>query len=247
MNTSLIILIVLVVVILVAILLTSPTCKNAVANLRPESAKKAPIVNAKKDGKKVESASRQRRDQVVAKRQGKQQVAAPKSQKKTNLKASADLKNATQKASPQVKSGKSGKFVNQTDVEAKVLKEHPDAKILNSQSPFKTLSGKVENLFDPVSNEAAEFGLTEEQLDAMAKAYKKDFLDAPKVETVRHKSYVRSEVENAENKIRESFVQTTLNSVRDPSEELVSEFYKQKAMNSDEKISKKKMTFRSRK
>tara|TARA_R110001632_G_scaffold147213_3_gene264276 strand:+ start:3117 stop:3824 length:708 start_codon:yes stop_codon:yes gene_type:complete len=235
MNTSLIILFVLVVVVLAAILLTSPTCKNAVASIRPNMGTGHPpvVLNTKKSKMSL--------------------AATAKKNDRKSAKSKKHAKHVEKKVPTKMSVYKQRKEEEQArkKAEAKALAEHPDAKVIHVEaappSAFKTLNGRVENLFDPVDNSADQFGLSEAQLDAMAMAYKKDHLDAPKVETVRHKSYVKSEVENAEKKIRESFVQTTLNSIRDPNENMVSDFYRDKAMGKSEKRSTVKMSFRSRK
>lgn len=281
MNTSLIILIVLVVVILVAILLTSPTCKNAVQSAVRGKQSIAPVVeqNNTKQAEALErlatEAAKKRNRQYTARNASrkpiqptrkvntpqKPTVEAPKNipqrppRNVSRRTAQSDQKVETPQK-PTVEARKrTRQYTARNTIQPIQNNVIPTQSIQTPQnnvsaqvqaSSFKTLSGHVENLFDPVENVAAEFGLTEAQLDAMARSYKKDFLEAPKVEAVRHKSYVRSEVEAAENKIRETFVHSVINSVRNPQEELVSEFYRDKAMGIVENQSAKKISFRSR-
>lgn len=77
-------------------------------------------------------------------------------------------------------------------------------KVQNKQ--FPVLNGAVENLFSATQNVEAELGMSEYELNVLAEKYKKRHLTEQKVTVPRNKAVKRSDIENAEKQLRQSFV-----------------------------------------
>lgn len=264
MNTSLIILIVLVTVILIAILLTSPTCKNAVASIRGKSKSSPPVMTPKnkpqapakknklspqkntltnKQTPQKKSVSNKKARNVVSESNEENMHPRDRARARREERLKGRQSQPSEPTPEVVPSAPSSEVVEQ---HKKALDHFEGAQVIvNKASDFKVLSGRIENMFDVEKDEGSEFGLTEKQLDDMARAYKKEYLDAPKVEVPRHRSVNRRELENAENMTRTSFAQMAANGRRDAEDEFVDNKFKDLVMGA-EQTPKVKTAFRAR-
>jgi biopolymer transport protein ExbB/TolQ len=88
-----------------------------------------------------------------------------------------------------------------------------EQKVTQEQTPDLTiperipvLKGPVEDLFNYKPNQAAKFGLTEEQLDEMARKYHAEHLADKKPTQIRNRANMRRDAQRAEDRLRSSFV-----------------------------------------
>jgi hypothetical protein len=183
MKNSLVILIVLVIVILVAIFVTSPTCKNAVSSLFKKPVREL-ATEALEDQKEVV-----KRDIEVANQRPAVPTPMPSALPSQSVAApSEDFLRKRRQAQGQVSQS-----------------------VHSAQNgSFRVLSGNLEEMFDVKKDVQNEFGISEAELDAMALAYKQTHLDAPKPETIRHRSVRRSDFERSEEVLRSSFANRSL-------------------------------------
>lgn len=201
MHSSLTILIILTVVVLIAILMTSPTCKNAVGA----------ILKGKK--KRVEKPTNPPSAPAVeAPAPKKPQVAsAPKPRAPT----------------PVVQSP------------AKVEASQPQMEV-KSDPQYRVLTGNVLDMFNNTVDVQSEFGVTDEQIDLMARQYKVDHLDVHKEEVTRHRSFVRSAYEEADAKLREGFQQMMVFGKKPNTEEAIIAMREEKITKGEDLTNKRK-------
>lgn len=181
MKTSLTILIILTVVVLVVILMTSPTCKNAVGAVLGK--KKALQTTPPVQKPTVKSIPRP---------------------------SSAEMKTASNAMKPKsvpVEHRPVGPQVH-TLAQSNVPISQPRQEVM-SDPKFEVLSGNILDMFNSTMDVSAEFGLTDEQVDAMAREYKASHLDVKKEEVTRHRSIIRSQLDEADAKLRDGFQRPT--------------------------------------
>jgi len=190
MHTSLTILIILTVVVLIVILMTSPTCKNTVgALLGRKKVEAKPKVAAKKSEVSASKAAPKKKSTLES-------LAKPTN---TDMKAAAKALNKPQPKTP-VKATPEVPKVAPIETPKVAQTETPK---VNASHPV--LNGSVLDMFNNTLDVKSEFGLSEEQIDALAKEYKTTHLDVHKDEVTRHRSIVRSHLEEADAKLRDGF------------------------------------------
>lgn len=88
---------------------------------------------------------------------------------------------------------------------------------------FPVLSGNLYSLLDSKVDVKSNFGISEEELNAMAKKYKETHLDVPKPEIIRNRHLNRTAAENAEAVLLQSFINSAGSGQRPDTEQLVVE------------------------
>jgi hypothetical protein len=91
------------------------------------------------------------------------------------------------------------------------------------EAPARRLTGNLFELFNPSVDVQAEYGLSEEQLEVMAREYKAKHLDTPKPEVLRSRHLTRSGLERAEQVGRKSFMTSAGSGKRLDSDQLVTD------------------------
>jgi hypothetical protein len=193
MHTSLTILIILTVVVLIVILMTSPSCKSAVGAMLGQKKVNQPVKASKTPAPAKPSI------RSLPKPSG-QDMKAAASALKSKVRTGATQLNTQLPAGPQA-----------------VKLEKPKTSVM-SDPKYPVLNGSVLDLFNSTMDVQSEFGLTEEQIDALAQDFKETHLDAKKDEVTRHRSIIRSQLEEADAKLREGY-QTRLTSGKKPNTE----------------------------
>ena len=108
------------------------------------------------------------------------------------------------------------------------------------------LEGPIENLFDTKLDVQAEFGMTEAEIDRLAKDHYERHL-APKTQArTRHRSVLRTETENAEQALRESFVNTVQLGNRMSAEQFTNDAMRNNIINAEKSKSNTKRSARSK-
>jgi hypothetical protein len=222
-----IILIVVVAIILVAILMSSPTCKKAVSGIFK--------------GKK-EVASKPKVAEPIApkpKPRPPQPISIPDPKQNTD--------------NPVFPPNQQGVVQPQASVPAMVPDpqqnvdnpEFPPHQrgVVQPQASFPVLSGNLYNLLDPKVDVKANFGISEEELNVMARKYKETPLDTPKPEIIRNRYVNRSAMERAENVLLQSFISSTGSGQRPDTEQLVVEVMRDRVA-SEQRGKEKRLTSR---
>lgn len=98
-------------------------------------------------------------------------------------------------------------------------------------APVPSLSGPVENLFDPQVDLQGKFGVSDAQLTEMAKNYKKRHMTVTKPQVPRSRHVRRSEQEAAEDIMRQTYINANrATNQRDNSDEFVMDAMKQQIL-----------------
>lgn len=107
-----------------------------------------------------------------------------------------------------------------------------DKKSRQSKNPQQTpvLAGSLEHLFDAKTDVEAEFGITEEQLTAMAMDHKKRLMSQQKESVSRNRGIRRADLELAERNLRESVKNQAIGNKRIDMEEFTQNMMKQNAI-----------------
>lgn len=201
MKASLIILIVLVVIVLIVILMSSPTCRNAVTGVF-------------KGKPKVEN---------------KPKLAPPAPgpivEKQAEPIMNGKVISSPSSATPQP--FVNGKVLSQPDLPQVAPTAAPAPA---AEKPAKVLSGNLFEMLNPSVDVQAEYGISEEELNMLAKKYKEDHLETPKPEVIRSRHLTRSGVENAERTARQSFITASGTGKREDSEQFYTEVMRDKLM-----------------
>ena len=218
MHTSLTILIILTVVVLIVILMTSPTCKNAVNSVLSGKKQAPKAVQSQASNAAPAAKSSVKSIQRPAANEMKKAAAAMKPQ----VARPAQVQ-AARTAGPQQIN-----FVPKVDVTAEVL----------SDPQYPVLNGNLLDMFNVTVDVQAKFGLSEEQVNAMAKEYKETFLDVKKDDVTRHRSVIRSQLDEAEMKLRGGFVK--LSGQKPSVEETLSSMREDRVQRGEELVTAKK-------
>jgi hypothetical protein len=191
MHTSLTILIILTVVVLIVILMTSPTCKNAVGAVLGQ--------------KKVTTPSKGKpaAPQIAAARPSVRSLPHPSGQEMKSAAMAMQSASMHTPAAPQ-----------HVSVSAPKMSVMSDPK-------YPVLNGSVLDLFNSTMDVQSEFGLTEDQIDALAKDFKETHLDVKKDEVTRHRSIIRSQLEEADAKLREGYQARLMSGKKPDTEETI--------------------------
>jgi hypothetical protein len=185
MKTSLTVLIILTVVVLIVILMTSPTCRNAVSS----------VLGGKKQVQKAVKST-----PPVASQPAKPSVNSIQRPSGSDMRAAAAAMGQRPGQAPQVQS--STQPLGPQQVNFVPPSEAPKMEVM-SDPKYPVLNGNLLDMFNNTVDVQATFGLSESQIDAMAKEYKETFLDVKKDEVARHRSIIRSHLEEAETKLRQ--------------------------------------------
>lgn len=212
MHSSLTILIILTVVVLIVILMTSPTCKNAVGSILK--------------GKKKETSS----DALTS-------TAGPSVEKKVASREEASKLQQRKAAETMETYKKAQSGVVQSP--AKVESSQPRVEV-KSDPQFKVLSGNILDMFNNTVDVEKQFGLTESQINELAMKYKAEHLDVHREEVTRHRSFVRSDLDEADAKLRDGFQKSTLIGKKPNMDETVIAMREEKLANGEDLTRKKK-------
>lgn len=215
MRSGLIILIVLVIIVLIAILMTSPTCRSAVTGVF----KGKPKVDAKKSMPPVSAPTpmiEQVAKPIVMNNKSVQQ--APPVAQQAERVASPVASNGPIHGSGQVNTNRSAPAQEQ------VSTQQASAPRVNASA--KLLTGNLFELLDPSVDVQAEFGISEAELDVLAKKYKEQHLDTPKPEVIRSRHLTRTGLENAERVSRQSFITAAGTGKRNDGEEVFTSLFR---------------------
>lgn len=209
MKAGLIILIVLVIIVLIVILMTSPTCRNAVTGVF----KGKPKVDSKKISPPVSQPG-----PVI------EQVAQPivNGKKVTSNKPVSTI-------APIHGAGQTP-LVNQTAHAPVVPKREPVSAPKEVSPPAKLLTGNLFELLNPSVDVQAEFGISEAELEALARKYKEQHLDTPKPEVIRSRHLTRSGLEKAEQVSRQSFITAAGTGKRSDGEEVFTTLFRDRML-----------------
>lgn len=109
------------------------------------------------------------------------------------------------------------------------------------------VQGSIENLFDGKLSVEAEFGLTEAQIDQMAREYHDKHLAQKKNGKTRHRSLRQAETDVAETKLRNSFMKLHSNNKRIDTEEFTSEAFRANIVASEQTKGETSRSSRTRK
>lgn len=205
---TLVVIVVIVIIVILLFVLATPRCRNFLEGSRSKQSKKV-------------SKSHQREEEEQAARE----EAARKIRE-----AHKPTKNEPQKnifpAKPILSHATPGTNPRQVAKDAPKVEAPTD---LTIPEIIPVLKGRLENLFDFVPNAAAEFGITDEQLDRMARDYHAKHLADKKPQQIRNRNIIRRDAELAEQKLRSSFVNMAANKTQRGSE-FVNETMQKKIM-----------------
>lgn len=203
MNGSLVALIVLIILIIIIVIAANPDSRNAVANMlgkKKELDVLEPVEASKKPSQKVPVKNIPAKP-VQASHPNVQDLFAKKyAETKQNREAYIAAQKAAMQPKPQAapQQPPRAKPTHQVQVERK----HEYVPIVE---------GSVENMFDAKLDVQSEFGLTEAQLDQMAKEHYERHLAESKASKTRHRSLRHSELDKAEIKLQNSMMQVHRN------------------------------------
>lgn len=217
MRSGLIILIVLVIIVLIAILMTSPTCRSVVTGVF----KGKPKVDTKKPTQPV-SAQAPMIEQVA-----KPIVSGNKSVQQTP----PTIQQAQRIVSPVASNGpilESGQGPQAAPLEE--VAQQPMVEQVKVNAPAKLLTGNLFEMLNPSVDVQAEFGISEAELDVLARKYKKQHLDTPKPEVIRSRHLTRTGLENAERVSRQSFITAAGTGKRNDGEEVFTTLFRDRML-----------------
>lgn len=102
----------------------------------------------------------------------------------------------------------------------------------NMQPIVQSLGGSVEDLFNPKTDVEAEFGISEAQLNVMARQYKSRNASQEQASVPRHRSFMRKDAEEAEESFFKSFqnMASSRATERMNSEDFATEVYRRNIM-----------------
>lgn len=217
-NTTLLVIIVVIILIILIILFATPACKEAVSKALTKKVAKDMKVKSEKVAASRKASSTKKSPVKAAKptTQPKRKVNNPKVEE---MRAKALAAQKDQK--------KVGAQRAQPKVEKPKYKTASDLKV---PEKIPVLNGSVENLFNAKSDIEAEFGITESELDQMAREYKQRHLSNKKPHVARNKALRRREVEAAERKVRESMKGMAVQNQRFDTEELTQDIMRKNVM-----------------
>jgi len=205
---TLVVIVVIVIIVILLFVLATPSCRNFVSGTHSKESKK---VSKSHQSVELEQASREE-----AARKIREAHKPTKSEPQKNIfPAKPILSHATPGTNPR-------KVTQEKDQ----VQAQPD---LSIPERVPVLKGRLENLFDFVPNAAAEFGLTDEQVDRMARDYHAKHLADKKPQQIRNRNIIRRDAELADQKLRSSFVSMAANKTQRGSE-FVNEAMQKKIM-----------------
>lgn len=190
MHTSLTILIILTVVILVVILMTSPTCKSVVGVALGQKKVGNPNNLKAIKGNTPNDRHMSKVTQKAAK-PSVERLPRPSGEKLRS--AARALPTRKPVAATHVSAGP--QHINITAPTSSLV----------SDPKYPTLNGNLLDLFNSTLDVQSEYGLTEEQIDALAKDFKETHLDVKKDEVTRHRSIIRSQLEQSDAKLQAGY------------------------------------------
>lgn len=219
MNTTIVILIILVIVILLVFFLNTPTCKNMVSGAKRNKVQSGNLKpSIPFEHFKAKYANSKNKIHGGNPQPRPIQVDPKKKHKKS------------QGGNPQPK-----------PVQDDRVKELKDIKF--DKNPIKVLSGGVEDMFTPKVDLVNEFGITNAELDRMARDYSRKHLEASAPSVPRHRSIRRRNVDYAEKALRESFMRMASKNEKIDADEFTAEAYRKNIMKAE---SRKKQPKRSK-
>jgi hypothetical protein len=101
---------------------------------------------------------------------------------------------------------------------------------VSAPQPAKLLTGNLFELLDPSVDVQAEYGISEAELEVLAKKYKEQHLDTPKPEVIRSRHMTRAGLENAERVSRQSFITASGTGKRNDGEEVFTTLFRDRML-----------------
>jgi hypothetical protein len=223
MKNSLIILIVVVVIILVAILMTTPTCKNVVSGIFKGQKSKAMAPISQRTVTGVQSTRPKVAEPIAPKPKPKppQPISVPDPKQNVDTHPFPPHQQTVQ---PQASfSGPVPSSIPEPQQNIDDSSFPPHQRSVQPQASFPVLSGNLYNLLDAKVDVKANFNISEEELNAMARKYKATHLDVPKPEVIRNRHVTRSSIENAEAVLLQSYINSAGFGQRPDTDQLLTE------------------------